>query len=82
MEIEDSVMIGFGCTILSYSSIDGIKGPVVFKKGCKLCANSVVMPGVIIGENALVGANSLVTENIPAGDVCAGSPARPIKGNI
>lgn len=76
--IEDQVKIGWSCSIFSYSSIDGKKGKIVLKKGCKIGANSVIMPGVIIGENATVGANSLVRESIPSNEVWAGSPAKKL----
>ncbi len=74
--IEDEVKIGFNCTILSHSSIDNKDGPVVLKRKCKIGAGSVIMPGVEIGEGAVVGANSIVNGNIPAYEVWFGSPAR------
>jgi maltose O-acetyltransferase len=39
----------------------------------------VVLPGVTIGENSVVGAGSVVTKDVPAGVVVAGNPARVIK---
>ncbi len=74
--IEDEVKIGFGCAILSHSSIDGKDGPVVLKSKCKIGAGSVIMPGIEVGEGAVVGANSLVNRNIPEHEVWFGSPAR------
>jgi len=79
VEIEDNVMIGSNCSILSYSSIDNKCGKVILRKGCKVGTSSVVMPGVEIGKNAIVGANSLVNYNIPPGEVWVGSPARFLK---
>ena len=74
--IEDNVKIGFGAVILSYSSIDQKSGLVTLKKGCSIGANSVIMPGVTISENSIVGAQSLVTKNIPPGEIWFGSPAK------
>ena len=74
--IEDDVMIGFGCVILSYSSIDNKSGQVVLRKGCKVGANSVIMPGVEMGEGAVIGSNSFVNRNVPPNEVWIGSPAR------
>jgi acetyltransferase-like isoleucine patch superfamily enzyme len=74
--IEDDVKIGFGCIILSHSSIDNKNGRVILKKNCKISANSVVMPGVEVGEGAIVGSNSLVNRDIPPYEVWFGSPAR------
>lgn len=77
--IEDNVKIGWSCSILSNSTIDGKKGEVILKKGSNLGANSVVLPGTIIGENATVGANSLVNKNIPSNEIWVGSPAKKLK---
>lgn len=77
--IEDNVKIGWSCSILSYSTIDDKKGKVILKKGCKIGANSVILPGIIIGENAIVGANSFVNTNIPSNETWAGSPAKKLR---
>jgi acetyltransferase-like isoleucine patch superfamily enzyme len=55
-----------------------LKGALV-RRGAKIGANSTLLPGVEIGENALVGAGSVVTRDVPAGAVVAGNPARVIK---
>lgn len=54
--------------------------PVRIATGAYLGANVVVMPGVQIGENAQVGANSVVTRSVPAGVTVAGAPARVLSG--
>lgn len=74
--VENDVKIGFGCTIISYSSIDDKSGQVILKQKCKIGANSVVMPGIEVGEGAIVGSNSFVNKNIPPYEVWFGSPAR------
>ena len=79
VRIEDNVKIGFGAIILSYSSIDKKEGKVTLKKGCSVGANTVVLPGVTIGENSIVGAQSLVNKDIPPGEVWFGSPAKFFK---
>ena len=76
--IEDNVKIGWSCSIFSVSTIDNKNGKIILKKGCKIGSNSVIMPGIIVGENATVGANSLVNKNIPANEVWVGTPARKI----
>jgi acetyltransferase-like isoleucine patch superfamily enzyme len=53
--------------------------PVLIKRGAWLGQNVVVCPGVTIGEGAVVGANSVVTESIPDYCVAAGAPARVLK---
>lgn len=77
--VEDNVQIGGGVKIYSVSTIDNKKGKVILKKNCKIGANSVIMPGVIVGENSIVGALSFVNENIPDNVIACGTPAKVIK---
>ena len=79
VEIQDNVKIGWNCTIMSNSSIDGKKGKIVLEKNCNIGANSVVFPNVKIGRNAVIGANSLVNCDIPAEEVWIGSPAKKLR---
>ena len=74
--IEDDAKIGFGCSILSYSSIDSKGGKVILEKGCMVGANTVIMPGITIGKGSVVGSNSFVNRDIPPGEIWFGSPAR------
>lgn len=77
--IEDEVEIGSHCSIYSHSTIDDKKGKVVIKKGAKIGTHSTIMPGVTIGENAVVGAYSFVKEDIPANSLAFGIPAKPVE---
>ncbi len=52
--------------------------PVVIGNRCFLGYNAVVMPGVTIGDNAIIGAGAVVTRDVPSGAVVAGVPARII----
>lgn len=56
----------------------GLDKPIVIGDDCWLGANVVVCPGVTIGKGSVVGANSVVTRDIPPQTVAAGSPARKI----
>ncbi len=77
--IENYVQIGSHCSIYSISIIGGKEGSVVLKKNCRIGSHSVIMPGVTIGENAIIGAFSLVNKDVPAGVVAAGVPARILR---
>jgi acetyltransferase-like isoleucine patch superfamily enzyme len=57
---------------------DSLVGPVI-KRGAKIGANSTILPGVVIGEHALVGAGSVVAKDVPPGAVVVGNPARVIR---
>ena len=76
---EDGVQIGGGVKIYSVSTIDNKKGKVVLKKNCKIGAQSVIMPGVTIGENSVVGAFSFVNKDVPANVIAYGIPIKIIK---
>lgn len=89
--IEDDVLIGSSCHIYTsnhnYHSLDrviSLQGhssvkPVILKRGCWVGANVTILPGVIIGENAVVGAGSVVTKSVPAYTIFAGNPAKLVK---
>lgn len=49
------------------------------KKGCLIGTNTLIMPGVTVGEGALVGAGSLVTKDIPPWTIATGRPAKVVK---
>jgi len=77
--IEDHVQIGSHCSIYSVSTIDDKNGEVRLRKNCRIGSHSVVMPGVTIGENSIVGACSLVMSDIPDNVVAHGVPARVVR---
>jgi len=55
------------------------KGPIIIKKNVWIGDSVCILSGVIVGENAIIGANSVVTKDIPANSVVAGVPARVIR---
>jgi acetyltransferase-like isoleucine patch superfamily enzyme len=77
--IEEGAQVGSHCSIYSESTIDGKRGKVHIKANASLGTHSVVMPGVTIGENSVVGAFSFVKEDIPANCIAYGIPAKVIK---
>jgi acetyltransferase-like isoleucine patch superfamily enzyme len=70
------VQIGPHCSIMSVSTIDGKQGEIIIEKNARVGANSVIMPGATIRENAIVGACSFVNCDIPANETWFGTPAR------
>lgn len=55
------------------------KGPVVIEDGAWIGEGACILPGVRIGRHAIVGANAVVTRDVPPYTVVAGVPARPLK---
>ena len=48
-------------------------------KNCWIGEKAIIMPGVSIGDNAVIGAGSVVTKSVPADSIAVGNPARVIK---
>ncbi|MGK2931653.1 MAG: sugar O-acetyltransferase [Solirubrobacterales bacterium] len=53
--------------------------PVTIEDGVWIGAGAIVLPGVTVGENSVIGAGSIVTRDIEPGVVAVGSPCRPIR---
>lgn len=53
--------------------------PIVIGDNVWLGGGAIVLPGVTVGDDTVVGAGSVVTRNLPSGVVAAGSPARPLR---
>lgn len=79
VEIQEDVQIGSHCSIYSESTIDNKKGKVTLKRNCKIGSHSVIMPGVTVGENSIVGAFSFVNKDVPDNVVVAGVPVKFIR---
>lgn len=85
--IEDNVTILVGTTILAHvyppthfsKIIKEKENGVVLKKNCYIGANSILLPGVTIGEYSIVGAGSVVTKDIPSFSLAYGVPSRVVK---
>ncbi|WP_270888465.1 acyltransferase [Pedococcus sp. 5OH_020] len=73
---NDHPVPGHGQT---FDDVQGTSRPITVEDDVFLGARTVVLPGVTIGTGATVGAASVVTKDIPAGAVAAGSPARVLR---
>ena len=82
--IEDDVLVAANSQIISNNHdpeehlILTCK-PVVLKRNCWIGAGATILPGVTVGENAIVGAGSVVTKDVEANTVVGGIPAKLIK---
>lgn len=77
--LEEEVQIGSHCSIYSVSTIDDKTGTVHLKRNARIGSHSTVMPGVTIGENAIIGAHSFVNSDIPDNAVAYGVPAKVVR---
>jgi len=92
VHIEDNCFIGHGVMFTNdlfpratnedgsqQTDADWVLVETFVKKGASIGSNATILCGVTIGENALVGAGAMVTNDVPANDVVAGNPAKIIK---
>jgi acetyltransferase-like isoleucine patch superfamily enzyme len=90
--LEDEVFVGHNVTFINdrYPQATNDAGQLqtesdwacvrtVAKRGASIGSGATVLCGITIGENALVGAGSVVTKDVPPGAVVAGNPARVIR---
>ena len=94
VHIEDNVFVGHNVTFINdkYPRATNVDGSMQteddwkvvetwVKKGASIGSSSTILCGVTIGENAIVGAGSVVTKNVPSNSIVAGVPAKPLKKN-
>ena len=62
-----------------YAKLAYMKGEIHIGKGCSTGTGTIIMPGVSIGDGAIIGAGSLVTKDIPAWTIAIGRPAKVVK---
>jgi acetyltransferase-like isoleucine patch superfamily enzyme len=87
--LEEGVFVGHGVTFTNdrhpratnrqgelQTEADWECIPTLVKRGASIGSGATVLCGITIGENAMIGAGSVVTRDVPAGTVVAGNPAR------
>ncbi|WP_261809347.1 DapH/DapD/GlmU-related protein [Levilactobacillus humaensis] len=90
--LADGALIGPGAMLITVNHVedpahrrDVYAKSIHIEKNAWVGAKALILPGVTVGENAIVGAGSIVTKDVPANMVVVGSPARilrRVKGSI
>jgi acetyltransferase-like isoleucine patch superfamily enzyme len=84
IEFKDGSGCGIGVKLLTHNVMQ-VKhasftfGKIVVEENARIGAYSIIMPGVSIGENSIIGANSVVTKDIPPNSIAHGAPAKVIR---
>jgi len=92
VEVEDHVFIGHGVTFINdrypraVSSAGELQTdrdwkvvPTIVRRGASIGSGSTILCGIEIGQDAIVGAGSVVTRDVPAGTIVVGNPARVLR---
>ncbi len=92
IEIGDNVIITAQCILLTHrrdihqyhkgqlqNKLPYIRKKIIIEANASIGMRSIIMPGVTIGEGAIVAAGSVVTKNVPQNTIVAGNPAKIIK---
>ena len=89
--LEDEVFVGHNVTFINdrypratangklQTEADWSCVPTVVKRGASIGSGATLLCGITIGENAMIGAGSVVTKDVPAGAIVAGNPARVMR---
>lgn len=84
--MEDDAAVNAGCMLISHFNLKkhfepivlARVAPVLIKKGAMVAIRSIILPGVTIGENAMVSAASVVSEDVEAYTMVRGNPAKKV----
>jgi acetyltransferase-like isoleucine patch superfamily enzyme len=90
--IEDNVFVGHNVTFINDlfpratnedGSLQGDKDwvciPTIVKSGASIGSSATLLSGITVGENAIIGAGSVITKDVPPNTIVAGNPARIIR---
>ena len=82
IHVGEYTYVAFKARILTHDMTRGLYLDTRIGKNCFIGGNSLILPGVEIGDSCIVGAGSVVTKDVPSRSVVAGNPARVLKSEI
>lgn len=68
--------------ILAHDHCRSLKTDTIIGDNCVIGINSIILPGITIGNHVIIGAGSVVTKDIPSNSIAVGNPAKIIKAGI
>lgn len=82
VHIGAETYIAFDAAILTHDLSRGLYLDTRIGKRCFIGARSIILPGIEIGDECVIGSGSVVTKNVPSRSLVAGNPARILKSDI
>ena len=82
IHIGDNTMIISRAVVMTHDNCRSLKADVYIGNNCVIGGHSIIMPGVTIGDESIVGIGSVVTKDVPPHCIVAGNPAGIIRENI
>ncbi|MCM2476285.1 acyltransferase [Rhizobium sp. CG5] len=82
VHVAEKTYVAFDAAILTHDRTRGIYKHTRIGKNCFIGARSIIMPGITIGDECIVGSGAVVTKDVPSRSIVAGNPATIIKSGI
>ena len=82
VHIGSHTMITANVCVLTHDFVNQVHKDTYIGKNCFIGMNSIIMPGVKISNNVIIGAGSVITKDVPSHVICAGNPAKIIKSDV
>jgi acetyltransferase-like isoleucine patch superfamily enzyme len=82
VHIGDGTLIAFHAVVFAHDLSRHFHTHTYVGRNCFVGAHAIIMPGVTIGDQCIVGAGSVVTSDVPAGSIVGGDPARVLRSGI
>jgi acetyltransferase-like isoleucine patch superfamily enzyme len=82
IHIGKATLVTGGAIILSHDYTRGLNADTRIGNNCFIGVNAIIMPGVTVYDNAIVGSGAVVTKDVPSNCIVAGNPAKVLRENV
>jgi acetyltransferase-like isoleucine patch superfamily enzyme len=82
VHVDDGTYVAFGAVILAHDMSRVLSTDTYIGKNCFIGAHSIIMPGIRVGDECIIGTGAVVTHDVPAHSIVGGNPAKVIRSGI